>query len=51
MGISWVTVEDVKKMKKLLLGAILLALSIVVPNPTLAGVDISIGISLLHCRG
>jgi hypothetical protein len=33
-------------MKKLLLGTILLALSIVVPIPTMAGVDISIGISL-----
>ena len=33
-------------MKKLLFGAILLALSIVVPSPTMAGVDISIGISV-----
>ena len=33
-------------MKKLLLGTILLALAIVVPIPTMAGVDISIGISL-----
>ncbi len=33
-------------MKKLLLGTILSALSIVVPIPTMAGVDISIGISL-----
>jgi hypothetical protein len=35
-----------RKMKKLLLGTILLAFSIVVPSPTMAGVDISIGISL-----
>ena len=34
------------KMKKLLLGTILLALAIVVPIPTMAGVNISIGISL-----
>jgi len=33
-------------MKKLLLGTILLALAIIVPIPTMAGVDISIGISL-----
>jgi hypothetical protein len=33
-------------MKKLLLGSILLVLAIVVPIPTMAGVDISIGISL-----
>ena len=33
-------------MKKLLLGTILLALAIVVPVPTMAGVDVSIGISL-----
>lgn len=33
-------------MKKLLLGTILLASSIVLPIPTMAGVDISIGISL-----
>jgi len=34
-------------MKKLLLGAILLALATVVPNPTMAQVNINIGISLL----
>jgi len=34
------------KMKKLLLGTILLALATVVPIPTMAAVDISIGISL-----
>lgn len=33
-------------MKKLLLGTVLLALAIVVPVPTMAGVNISIGISL-----
>jgi hypothetical protein len=33
-------------MKKLLLGAILLALATVVPNPTMAQVNINIGISL-----
>jgi hypothetical protein len=33
-------------MKKLLLGTILLALAIVVPMPTMAGVDMNAGISL-----
>ena len=35
-----------KKMKKLLFGTLLLALVLVLPVPTMAGVNVSIGISL-----
>jgi hypothetical protein len=38
--------RGVNNMKKFLLGTILLTLAIVVPIPTIAGVNISIGISL-----
>ena len=38
--------EGGNKMKKSVCGTILLALAIVIPVPTMAGVDISIGISL-----